>query len=129
MCGLEERELDGFKLLAPETFWFATDEERAMVCNGCGPIGLEWLIPDEFLGCSFDSPCDIHDWMYTFGGVEDKQFADLVFLNNMIRVVRAQGGILSYMREQRAWIYYRMVRDFGYKAFWENKKRFGSFSC
>lgn len=105
--------LNGVSLLAPESFWKATEEERHRVCNGCGSKGFGWLIPDWFLGINFEPACNIHDWMYSESKTElDKSEADIVFLNNMMRLVDAAGGLFRWARVQRAWTYYHAVRDF-----------------
>ena len=112
-----------YKLLAPPSFWNASDCERMEKTNGCGPKGAGWLVSDSFLGCCFTPACDIHDWMYLEGETEaDKELADIVFLNNMMRIVCAQRSIFAWAQLQRAMGYYKAVRDFGHNSFWRDKK-------
>jgi len=110
------------KLFAPAEYWFATNKDE--VCNGCGPKGLGgWLIPDTLYGLSIEEACDIHDWMYKAGKtIADKEEADRVFLNNMLRIIDAQSGLLlRWLRRQRAMHYYSAVRDFAGPLFWDDK--------
>lgn len=74
------------------------------VCNGAGPRGFGWSIPDF----KFTDAANHHDLMYTLGGnKKDKQWADLVFLWNMKR----DGA------DWLANVYYWNVKTFGNKAF------------
>lgn len=114
-------------LYAPETYWTASPEVRAQVCNGCGPGGWKLkLIPDTVLGLSVRECCNIHDWMYTCGRtIEDKDAADRAFLNNMLRLVNDATGfwasVLRYHRRLRVAEYYEAVHLFGGPAFWSGK--------
>lgn len=59
-----------------------TPKAKKFVCNGAGPKGLGWAVPDF----KFKNAANIHDLMYTIGGdAKDKKWADLVFLWNMQR--------------------------------------------
>lgn len=59
-----------------------TKKAKEFVCNGAGPKGLGWIVPDF----QFENAANIHDLMYTIGGdAKDKKWADLVFLWNMQR--------------------------------------------
>ena len=64
--------------------------------------------------------------MYTTGHtIEDKDAADRVFLNNMLRIIRAhtKSRWLRYLRAKRAKIYYHAVCLFGGPYFWDDKNR------
>ena len=115
------------ELFAPAEYWKATDAARAEVCNGCGTKGLAGiLVPDNLDGLSITECCNIHDWMYTFGSKqEDKDEADIVFLNNMVRLINANQTIepLMAVRRQHCMLYYSAVRDFAGPAFWDNKNK------
>lgn len=62
--------------------------------------------------------------MYAAGStIADKEEADRVFLNNMLRLITAAGGLgaLRWLRRQRASRYYEAVCLFGGPAFWGGK--------
>ena len=64
--------------------------------------------------------------MYHHGkDINDKNAADRVFLNNMIRTIEDEGGfcLLRKLRLRRARLYYRAVENFGGPAFWANKNK------
>ena len=112
-------------LYAPPSFHKASIGELARVCNGCGPQSWKHdLIPDTVWGLSIAKACNIHDWMYEHGTeLADKDKADRVFLNNMLRLV-AEGsrwGLLRFLRRRRCWKYYLAVSRFGGPAFWAGK--------
>ena len=113
------------KLFAPEAYWNAPRAEIDRIAGGCGPgrIG-DKLIPDSLLGASIKEACRIHDYMYHVGAtVEDKKEADRVFLNNMLRIIFAGAKFfaLRYPRIFMAYVFYRMVKEFGGPAFWKSK--------
>lgn len=112
-------------LFAPENYVWATPEIRAMVANGCGPGGWKIdLIPDTIWGLSITEACNIHDWMYTTGEtLADKEEADRVFLNNILRLIDAADSIwlLRKLRRIRAREYFEAVSHFGGPAFWDGK--------
>jgi hypothetical protein len=69
--------------------------------------------------------CRIHDWMYLRGEtLEDKEKADRVFLNNMLRTIdkHTNNSVLKWLRRRRALKYYTAVDTFGAPAFWNSKK-------
>jgi hypothetical protein len=112
------------KLYAPEEFWSLSDVARADICNGCGAKGTAWLIPDTMYGLNVSPACDIHDYMYMVGHTEaDREEADRVFLNNMLRIINAGSGWgwVKALRRGRAKNYYRAVRWFGGPFFWAGK--------
>lgn len=110
---------------APESYVRAIPEVRAALVNGCGPGGWKIdLVPDTIWGLDISEVCNIHDWMYVTGRrLEDKDEADRVMLNNMLRAINAAGGwwILRFLRRRRARIYFESVHIFGGPAFWAGK--------
>lgn len=98
---------------------------KESVCNGCGSGGYGFLIPDNLLGCDISEACNIHDYMYEFARpvIGDKEKADRVFSNNMIRLVLDKGGWgwVVRLRLRLAWKYYQAVVKFGGPAFWDGK--------
>ncbi|HLD91499.1 MAG TPA: hypothetical protein VI911_10925 [Patescibacteria group bacterium] len=103
---------------------------REKETNGCGPGGWKFdLVPDSIWGCPITDACNIHDWMYHFGKVlEDKDRADRIFRNNMIRLINARTTnwfakkLLLGRRLRMAEIYYEVVSHFGGPAFWNGKE-------
>ena len=112
---------------APMSYRTAREEKKREHCNGCGSKGLGgWLVPDTLWGLSIEEECNIHDWMYSEGKtIADKEEADRVFLNNMIRRIEREKGAISKalrpLRKIRAKEYYEAVRIFGGPAFWAGK--------
>jgi hypothetical protein len=115
------------QLWAPEQYHQASPEVRAQVCNGCGSAGWKGeLVPDSIWFLNIREACCIHDWMYTVGiTLDDKDAADRVFLNNMLRIIDAAGGmwLLRDARRTAAHDYYDAVHLFGGPAFWAGKNR------
>lgn len=113
------------KLYAPVGYWQLTAAARAELTNGCGPSGWKnGLVPDNLLWINISSACDIHDWMYYVGQTEaDREEADRVFLNNMLRIVEAESANIFTLtiRRRLALHYYGAVRDFGAPYFWAEK--------
>jgi hypothetical protein len=112
------------KLYAPVEYWLLNPEEKSRICNGAGPKGYGWLVPDTLYGLSIKSAADIHDYMYYVGTtLQDKQEADRVFLNNMLRIIEANTSFkpLAWLRTHRAYKYYWAVERFGGPAFWNDK--------
>jgi hypothetical protein len=59
-----------------------TDEQKAIICNGCGPKG-GWVPVPDFL---FHASCDHHDFNYWLGCTEDdRRKADHEFLVEMLK--------------------------------------------
>lgn len=86
-----------------------TPEQRARICNGCGPKGNFVPVPD-FL---FTASCDHHDFRYWRGGIElDRLAADNEFLYAML----ADAGECHEM-QVAAYTYYLAVRVFGAVCF------------
>ena len=111
------------RLYEPISFTNATCHEKARVCNGCGSAKAKFdFIPDTIYGMSIKAACDRHDWMYHKGLTNaDKEEADRVFLNNMLRLIEAGNKLLKPFRRRRALKYYLAVKHFGGVAFWEGK--------
>lgn len=112
-------------LYAPESYTRATPEVRAAFTNGCGTGGWKGkLVPETAWGLSLTPACNIHDWMYAVGEtLQDKQEADRVFLNNMLRLIEHRGGWwwVQSLRRIRAKDYFDAVYCFGGPAFWDGK--------
>lgn len=112
------------KLYAPPMYQLLTPESKAEICNGCGAKGYGWLIPDSMWFLNITEACNIHDFMYLVGvDEEDREEADRVFLNNLIRIIEAKTKLwpLKMLRHRRALKYYEAVRYFGGPAFWTGK--------
>jgi len=112
-------------LWAPYSFVNATPTEIKMRTNGCGAAGARFdFVPDTIWGLSIERACRIHDWMYGRGRtIEDKNEADRVFFNNMLRLIEASTSnrLLRFLRRRRALAYYKAVCWFGGPAFWAGK--------
>lgn len=113
------------KLFGPRGYWQLNPLEKAKICNGCGPGGvLAWLIPDTVWGLDITEACNIHDYMYVMGKTEaDRNEADRVFRNNMIRLVdHAEGNwLIRKLRLYRVRTYYFQVSQYGGPYFWDGK--------
>ncbi len=111
-------------LFAPPAYWRLPDSERTRF-NGCGPGGvLSPLVPETLYGLRVTAACNIHDYMYLVGEKEEeRETADRVLLNNLVRIVRTRTGnwLLLRLRLRRAWVYYWAVRRFGGPFFWSGK--------
>ena len=112
-------------LYVPESYANTSEEVRKLVVNGCGAGGWKFdLVPDTVYGLSIKEDCNVHDWMYDQGSTEaDKDFADDVFLHNMITRINQSFWLLRPMRRIRVREYYLAVRAFGDSAFWKNKEK------
>lgn len=119
------KEKTNAKLFAPTDYWKLTSAQRDEICNGCGAKGILGLfIPNVILGVKITPACCIHDYMYQRGETfEDKQKADRIFFNNMIRLIEAKKSS-AWLQRLRIWFaerYYRAVVRFGGTAFWDGK--------
>jgi hypothetical protein len=115
------------ELYCPEGYKKLSKIDKEEICNGCGPKGWKFdFVPDKIWGLNIYYICCIHDFMY-FEGVciEDKEEADRVFLNNMLRLIdfKTRYRWLRWLRKQRAYKYYLAVKHFGGPAFWEGKNQ------
>jgi len=80
------------------------------------------MVPDRIWGLDISECCRIHDFMYGCGErEEDREEADRVFLNNMVRLISDGICLLRPLRRWRAKQYYWAVRYFGGPAFWNDK--------
>ena len=104
-------------ILAPASFWDLTDDQLAEY--GCGPGKMgDWFVPDSLWGQDILVPCQNHDHMYEEGGTkEDKIFADLLFLINMVAVIVEKDEFLDDSRLDWAMKYYRAVHGLGGDCF------------
>jgi len=113
------------KLYAPAGYSNIFGEYKNAICNGCGSKGLGgFFVPNTLWGLSIKESCNIHDFMYFAGeSIDDKNSADRAFLNNMIRTIDANKSwrVVNYLRKNRAFIYYKIVKTFGGPAFWDKK--------
>ncbi len=115
---IEIRDYQGWQLMAPTSFWNASEEEREEKTGGCGPgtIG-DWLVPDTAYGESFTLMCEIHDFMYAEGLTqEEKQFADRcmqyngnVLIQNAPFTGEVEDQALDVARVYRVTTYYLAV--------------------
>jgi len=123
----DDREHNLFNLWAPDSYWLATTDEirKAIGRGGCGAGWFgDFLIPDTVWFLSIHPACKIHDWMYYHGRtLEDKNKADRVFLNNMLRLIDSQTkwSLLKWLRRRRAYTYYISVQIYGGPAYWRYK--------
>ena len=115
------------ELWAPEEFWALTPEQRADMCNGCGPNGIgAILVPDTIWGLRITEACDIHDFMFAVGQTyEDFLRANRVFMNNIVRIIQARTRtwIMKWLRYRRAYKYFEAVSLLGGPYFWKGKNR------
>ena len=116
----------GGGLYAPSIFFKEPIETLVDICNGCGAAGAKFdFVPDKIYGTSIGKACIIHDYMYYIGTtVEDKEEADRVFLNNMIRLIEEDSHKWykpTALQRRRALKYYEAVTYFGGAAFWAGK--------
>lgn len=111
------------KLYAPDGYHDLTKKEKKEICNGAGPKGYGWIVPDTIYGLSITEAANIHDYMYHVGAtIEDKKKADRVFMNNMMRIIESKSGwVLRKLRRRRVRTYYKSVKYGGGPAFWAGK--------
>ena len=108
----------------PASFSEASPELREKVCNGCGSAqSNKDYIPDNVIGLNINAAAHIHDWGYEYGKdtYEDKCKHDRIFMNNMLRIIDAKGGILRNDRRKMAKVYYDAVVLCGGPSYWVNK--------
>lgn len=99
-------------ITAPANFWKMTPSEYKLICNGAGPKGWGWLVPDTMWGLNVKKAADIHDYMY-YWAIWPRKLADKIFLDNMLHIINYKGGYLKYARRIRAHTYHSAVRLFG----------------
>ncbi len=105
-------------LLAPHGFFSMSPEVKKLICNGAGPKGYGWAVPDTLYGLSVTKAANVHDFMY-YWGVDDRKYCDKVFYKNMKAIIKEAGGKLRFLRKLRAYTYYKAVRLFGAAAYKE----------
>lgn len=129
---LIDRKMASYKpvrLYEPISYVTATCDEKRRVCNGCGSAQAKFdFVPDSIYGLKITPACNIHDWMYHKGKtLADKEEADRVFLNNMLRLIEGSTSFfgkrkfIKRRRRVRAKVYYECVRWWGGPAYWEGK--------
>lgn len=93
-----------------------TEKAFHNVCNGAGPKGYGWVVPDLW----FTNAANFHDLMYTLGGNEnDRLWADRCFLWRMQSATSGLKKAVGFL----PCIYYRKVRKYGSGAFYKGEKR------
>lgn len=97
-----------FVMTAPRSYWRATPDEIAEVCNGMGPAGAGWAVPECIYSLCMTLPSEPHDWMYKYW--KSQKEADKLFVANMHSAIKACGGWMRWNRHARAWAYYAAVR-------------------
>lgn len=118
---------DGVRLWAPVDYWSLNKGEKEDICNGAGPKGLGWAVPDTIWGLRITAAANIHDYMYSKRHTPHNEMerirADTSFLNNMVRIIDAKTKWrwLKALRGRRAKTYYNAVRLFGGPAYWSGK--------
>jgi hypothetical protein len=106
-------------ITAPVGYFLLTQEHHREICNGAGPHGGGWLVPDTAYGLSITEPANVHDFMYhTCEG--KRKSADDLFLSNMQSVINNKGGRLRKPRLLRAKTYYYACRLLG-RFLWKDK--------
>lgn len=98
-------------ITAPDGFWELSPDELREVSNGAGPKGFGLLVPDTLWGLDITLAADVHDYMYQKDS--GKELADWIFYQNMLSIIRKEGGWLEWFRERRAKKYYLAVKVFG----------------
>lgn len=109
-------------LFIPSGYLELTFLQKKQICNGMGAkdSALSALIPNTMYGLDVTEAGNIHDYMYYVGHtIQDKQEADRIFLNNLLRIINNYGGWLAFLRRRRALKYYEAVLYFGGPSFWE----------
>ena len=93
-----------------------TASERAAICNGCGPRGFSWAVPDFV----YVEACDEHDADYFVGyRRRDRLVADLRFLVRMWRCAWETRSPVWRLRFcVLAVAYFLAVRALGARAFY-----------
>jgi hypothetical protein len=113
-------------LFAPTGFKLASTKKLESICNGCGAANAKFdFVPDRIYGTCITYACHIHYFMYNEGlTIEDKQEADRVFLNNLLRLIdkdKHKWYKPTKLQRIRAKEYYQAVDWFGGPAFFNGK--------
>ena len=109
----------GWAVRAPRSFFEADPEVRLQVCNGMGPKGYGWLVPDSMYLLEMGAAGDVHDWMYTHPEGRTQQECDDLFYDNMLSIIEQHDGwgLVQWLRRRRARLYYKAVQSGGAKHF------------
>lgn len=112
---------EGVPLLAPTSYVTATESERALHCNGMGPKGMGFLVPDTMYLQNMEEAGKIHDWMYTFPEGKTQEVCDKTFLSNMYTMIEYSDswGWVKWLKKRRAYKYYYSVKLAGSNHFSE----------
>lgn len=84
--------------------------------NGCGPSGLEKILPNNIFGVSIKEACNQHDLDYQKGGSStDRKRFDKNFLANMKGKIsqKSANKLTKSLRNTIAFLYYKLVRLVG----------------
>jgi hypothetical protein len=98
-------------LEAPVSFWSLSPADKMRICNGGGPKGWGWLVPDTMWGYSMTDCFDVHDYDYYLQ--TKKEVADKRMYRNLKTKINAHGGRFRRPRLVRAWLYYQGVSKGG----------------
>jgi len=147
---MNDKILNPYSLFAPSKYWDMLTEDNPELKKICNGVGSEtsWtyhFIPNTIYGLSIIPVSDKHDFMYTYPkafpamvddeyfktGLDYKNHADRVFLNNCIRLFEYHeklSGFTGWMhrrlagvRRARAYEYFEILQKFGGTSFWEDK--------
>jgi hypothetical protein len=127
-------------LYAPKDYWKAGEDEKNRIYGVCKITDNFDFIQDTIFGLSVKEACDIWCWMYCCARefLEDKDEADRVFLNNMLRLINAKTkryfkflGLkfknpMLNLRRRGAYKNYLVVKRFGAPVFWLGKQELGT---
>jgi len=119
---LSEKLTENNGLVAPDSYWLLSDEERYELLNGCGPGVLSGVVPSQVLGANLKPACDIHDYIYAKPEtVNDRSEADKMFLKNMTTITDREVSFLPHriLAKVATSIYYFAVRLLGGRLFRE----------
>ena len=91
-----------------------TSRQRRLICNGCGPKGWGWLVPD----LSFRRAADQHDLDYWQGNrARDKIVADWRFLNGCLAGAWHSSGARAWLLIALSFVYFAAVFLGGWFSF------------
>lgn len=113
-------------LKAPTSYWHISEGLKQIICNGAGPKGWGWLVPDTIYGLSITEAANIHDYCY-YTKV-DKKDADNLFFENMHALIDRGNFFLKPLRQWRAFIYYLVVKHGGRRAYQNSRTKIDQLS-
>ena len=117
MSELREYLYCGARLTAPDSFLQAPQAIRDRYCNGMGPAGKGWLVPNTMYCLNVAEAGRIHDWQYSFPEGRARKEIDDLFFDNMVAIIDTGARWLRWLRQRRAATYYAAVRAGGAKHF------------